>query len=85
MPRVLIYTTPTCGFCKMAKALFQEHNVEYEERDVAANNAWADEMIQKSGQMGVPVIIVSGNGKEEMIIGFDKPKLEKALGVGTDH
>ncbi len=81
MRNLIIYTTPTCGFCRMTKAFFAEHGFLYEERDVASNTDYADEMIQKSGQMGVPVIIVNDNGKEEMIIGFDKPKLEKALGV----
>jgi glutaredoxin-like YruB-family protein len=78
MPKkVTIYTTPTCGYCKAAKAFFQEKQVEYEEKDVANDQAAASEMIQKSGQMGVPVITVD----DEMVIGFNQPKLQDLLGV----
>ncbi len=83
MPHILIYSTPTCGFCKLAKAFFKEHNAEYEERDVTTNPAWAEEMIQKSGQMGVPFIVVTKDGKEEHVVGFDKPRLTELLGIAT--
>ncbi len=77
MARVSIYTTPTCAYCKMAKEFFKQNNVEYEERDVASDAKARDEMIQKSGQMGVPVIEVDG----KIIVGFDQPKLKEALGM----
>lgn len=80
MKQVTIYTTPTCGFCKQAKAFFQERGVAYTEIDVNADQAKAEEMMERSGQMGVPVIFVTDDaGKEEMIIGFDQLKLEAAL------
>ena len=77
MKKVEIYTTPTCAYCKMAKEFFKEHAVEYTEHNVAADEVKRDEMIEKSGQMGVPVIEVG----EKVIIGFDKPRLKSLLGL----
>ncbi len=77
MAKVTIYSTPSCGYCKMAKEFFEENNVEFEEFDVAADEAKRNEMIKRSGQMGVPVIYVD----DEMIIGFDKAKLTELLGL----
>lgn len=74
---VKIYTTPPCVYCKMAKAYFKENNVEFQEVDVAADTSARAEMIQKSGQIGVPVIDVGG----KIIIGFDKPRISQALGI----
>lgn len=78
--QVTIYTTPTCHFCQMSKEFFKENNVPYTEHNVAADMEKRQEMIDKSGQMGVPVIFVG----DEMIIGFDKKHLETALGLGGD-
>ena len=72
---VKIYTTTTCPYCVMAKRFFKENNVKYEEVNVQENRDAAEEMIEKSGQMGVPVIDVDGT----IIVGFDKKALEKAL------
>ena len=77
MVDVKIYTTPTCHFCKLTKEFFRENNVKYEEINLAGNPDKAREMIEKSGQMGVPVIEVGG----KIIIGFDKAALKKALGI----
>lgn len=77
MANVKIYTTPTCVYCKMSKEFFKKNNVEYEEKNVATDAAARDEMIAKSGQMGVPVIEIDG----KIIIGFDQPKLKEALGL----
>ncbi len=77
MANVSIYTTPTCGYCKLAKEFFKENNIEYNEYDVAADAEKRTEMIEKSGQMGVPVITVD----EEMVVGFDKEKLASMLGI----
>lgn len=77
MKKVTIYTTPTCGYCKMSKEFFKEKNVDYKEVDVSADQKAAEEMIHKSGQMGVPVIDVEG----EIIIGFDQARLSQALGI----
>ena len=77
MANVTIYSTPTCGYCKAAKEFFAKHNIEYTEHDVANDSAKAQEMIEKSGQMGVPVIFID----DEMIIGFDQPKVAKLLDI----
>lgn len=78
---VTIYTTKTCVYCKTTKQFFQEHGVQYTEIDVGGDVAKAREMIQKSGQMGVPVIVVGEGADEQLIVGFDKPRLSAALGL----
>ncbi|MDP3697399.1 MAG: glutaredoxin family protein [Candidatus Taylorbacteria bacterium] len=77
MPKVTIYTTPTCVYCKMTKAFFKEHNVEYEEKDVSTDTKAQEEMVAKSNQMGVPVIDIDG----ELIVGFDEEKISKLLNI----
>lgn len=77
MANVKVYSTPTCPYCKMAKQFLTENNIEFENIDVAANQAATQEMIAKSGQMGVPVLIID----EQVIVGFDKGKIKKLLGV----
>ena len=74
---VKIYSTPTCVYCKMAKEFFAQHNVAYEEFNVASDEKARDEMFAKSHQMGVPVIDING----AIIIGFDKGNIQKALGM----
>ena len=82
MRDVTIYTTPTCGYCKMTKEFFKMHNIEYAEKNVAADPALAEEMIKRSGQMGVPVTVVKDvSGTETLIVGFDRSRLALALGV----
>lgn len=82
MKQVVIYTTPTCGFCAMTKRYFAENTVAYTEKDVAQDIAAAQEMIEKSGQMGVPVTVITDEaGRETLIVGFDRPRLAAALGV----
>jgi glutaredoxin-like YruB-family protein len=77
MANVTIYTTPSCVYCKMTKEFFKEKNVEYSEKDVASDAQARDEMIQKSGQMGVPVVDVDG----QLTVGFDKARLSELLGI----
>ena len=77
MKNVTIYSTPSCHFCHMAKELFKANNIVYTEHDVASNLEKRKEMIEKSGQMGVPVIIIDN----ELIVGFDRPKISKLLGI----
>ncbi|OIO33098.1 MAG: NrdH-redoxin [Candidatus Yonathbacteria bacterium CG_4_10_14_3_um_filter_47_65] len=77
MKKVSIYTTPTCGYCKMAKEFFGKNSIAFEEYDVAADEEKRAEMIEKSGQMGVPVIFVD----DEIVVGFDKPRLTELLGL----
>ncbi|MFA6256785.1 MAG: glutaredoxin family protein [Candidatus Paceibacterota bacterium] len=77
MQNVTIYSTPTCHFCHMAKEFFKENNVAYTDYDVAADLEKRQEMMQKSGQLGVPVIVI-GN---DITVGFDRPKLAKLLNL----
>jgi glutaredoxin 3 len=77
MKKVSIFTTPTCVYCKSAKEFMKEKNVPFTEYNVAADAEKRQEMIEMTGHMGVPVIMVD----DQVIIGFDKPKLAQALGV----
>ena len=76
-PVVTIYSTPSCHFCHMAKDFFKEKGITYTEFDVASNPDKRKEMIDKSGQMGVPVILIGS----ELVIGFNKPKIIQLLGL----
>jgi len=78
---ITIYSTKTCGFCKAAKEFLTASGVEYTEIDVGVDQDKAREMIEKSGQMGVPVIIVGEGEDEEIIVGFDKDRLAAAAGI----
>ena len=73
--KVTIYTTPTCGFCHMAKEYFKSKNVEFNSKDISQDTEAYEEVLQKSGQLGVPVIDIDGT----MIVGFDRPKIDLAL------
>ena len=77
MKTVSIYTTETCGYCKVAKEFFQKNNVTYQEFDVGKDLIKRQEMIDKSGQMGVPVITVDN----DLIVGFNKSKLQELLAL----
>lgn len=74
---VKIYSTPTCPYCKLTKEYMKEKGIAFMDIDVAADPAAANEMVKKSGQMGVPVIDIDGN----IIVGWNKGALEEALGV----
>lgn len=77
MKKVTIYSTPTCPFCIRTKQFLKENNIKFEDIDVSVDQDKAEEMIKKSGQMGVPVIDIDG----EIIVGFDKEKIKEAIGV----
>jgi len=72
---VSIYTTPTCGYCRVAKDFFRKNGVSFTEYDVSRDPRKAEEMVRKSGQMGVPVIDVHGR----VIVGFNQGEIERAL------
>ncbi len=74
---VIIYSTPTCGNCKIAKKYFNDNDISYTEYNVMTDPAKAGEMIEKSGQRRVPVIDINGS----IIIGFCRTEIEKALKV----
>ncbi|MEX1063963.1 MAG: Uxx-star family glutaredoxin-like (seleno)protein [Candidatus Paceibacterota bacterium] len=75
--KVEIYTTPTCAYCKMAKEYFKQKEIEYTEYDVAKDTAKRQEMVDKTQQFGVPVILIDG----KVVIGFDKAKINELLGI----
>jgi len=77
MKKVRIFSTPFCPYCLTLKDFLKKHNVEFEEMDVSENKKALDEMIEKSGQMGVPVIEIDG----EIVVGFDKEKISELLKI----
>ncbi len=77
MANIKIYSTPTCPYCDMAKNYLKEKNIEFEDINVAENSEKAREMMEKTRQMGVPVIAIDG----EMIVGFNKNKIDELLNL----
>ena len=75
--KVIVYSTPTCPFCIRAKQFLKDSNIQFEDIDVSENHEKAQEMIKKSGQMGVPVLEIG----EKIIVGFDKDKIKETLGI----
>ncbi len=75
--QVKVYSTPTCPWCIRTKQFLKESSIAFEDIDVSSNQQAAEEMIQKSGQMGVPVVDIEG----EIIVGFDKERIKSALGL----
>lgn len=79
---VKVYSTPTCPWCAKTKEFLKKKKVKFEEVNVAEDEKGRDLMIEKSGQMGVPVIVIEQeDGTEEVIVGFDEGKLKLALGL----
>lgn len=78
MPKnVKVYSTPTCGYCVRLKQFLVDNNITFENYDVSLDEEKSEEMIQRSGQMGVPVIDIDG----EIVIGFDKERIKVLLGL----
>lgn len=76
-PKVLVFSTPTCSFCNLAKKYFREKGVKFTDIDVSRDQSAARDMVRRSGQMGVPVIDIGGR----IIVGFDKPRINSLLGI----
>lgn len=74
---VIVYSTPTCPWCVRVKQFLKENNILFLEWDVSVDKLAADEMVKKSGQMGVPVLDIDG----QIIVGFDKDKIKQLLGL----
>ena len=74
---IKVFSTPTCSFCIVLKTFLKDHNIEFEEINVAEDKEGAKEMIEKSGQMGVPVLDIDG----EIVVGFDKKKIVELLKI----
>jgi len=77
MPEVKIYSTPTCPWCIRTKEFLKEHSIAFTEIDVSIDELASEEMVDKSGQMGVPVLDIDG----EIIVGFDEEKIRQALAL----
>jgi glutaredoxin-like YruB-family protein len=76
-PKVIMFSTPTCTYCRKAKQYFREKQVPFRDVDVSKDQAAARDMVRRSGQQGVPQILI-GN---QIIIGFDRPKIDRLLGL----
>lgn len=76
---VTIYTTKTCVYCRASKDFMQKNGIVYKEIDVGSDAAKAREMIEKSGQMGVPVIVVGEGADEQLVVGYDQSRLTQLL------
>ncbi len=77
MAKTIVYSTQACPWCHRAKDFLREHNIEFEDKDVAEDLAARSELLQKSGRMGVPVLDIDGT----IIVGFDQQAIEKALNL----
>ncbi|PIQ67948.1 NrdH-redoxin [Candidatus Uhrbacteria bacterium CG_4_10_14_0_2_um_filter_41_7] len=75
--QVTVYSTPTCPWCKKIKAFLSEHSVEFNDIDVSADQVKAAEMIEKSGQMGVPVLEIG----DDLVIGYDEARVSQLLNL----
>lgn len=78
MKKVEIYSTESCHFCHMAKEFFKAHNIPFTDYNVGKDTAKRNEMVEKSGQLGVPVIVVDD---KDLVIGFDQKTLSKLLDI----
>ncbi|MGE5375634.1 MAG: glutaredoxin family protein [Bacteroidota bacterium] len=76
-PRVIVFSTPTCSFCNMAKKYFREKGIKFKDVDVSRDPVAARDMVRRSGQQGVPVIDIGG----KIVVGFDRPRIDKYLGI----
>jgi glutaredoxin 3 len=72
---VLVYTTPTCGYCHQVKQYLSQRGVSHREVDVAADHQAASEMVRLSGQRGVPVVVIDG----QVVVGFNRPRIDELL------
>jgi len=76
-PRVILFTTPSCSYCRMAKKYLREQGIRFKDVDVSRDQAAARDMVKRSGQQGVPVLDIGG----KIVVGFDRPKIDKYLGL----
>ncbi|RJP50114.1 MAG: NrdH-redoxin [Anaerolineaceae bacterium] len=76
-PKVIVFSTPTCSYCNMAKQYFRQKNVRFTDIDVSRDQSAARDMVRRSGQMGVPVIDIGG----KIVVGFNRPKIDQMLGL----
>lgn len=75
--RVIVFSTPTCHFCNLAKQYLRQQKIAFKDVDVSRDAAAARDLVRRTGQMGVPVIDING----KVIVGFDRPKINQLLGI----
>lgn len=78
-PNITIYSTATCGFCKMLKSYLNDKGIKYDVKMADEDQSIAKELYEKSGQLGVPFTVIEKDGKEEKILGFDRHKIDEVL------
>jgi len=76
-PKVIVFSTPTCSFCNSAKRYLREKRIRFTDVDVSRNMSAARDMQRRTGQTGVPVILINNRP----IVGFDKPRINRMLGI----
>ncbi len=76
-PKVIVFSTPTCSWCRRVKQYFREHQVKFRDIDVSKDQSAANDMVRRTGQSGVPVILIDNRP----IIGFDKGQIDRLLGI----
>ena len=77
--KITIYSTATCGFCKMLKSYLNDKGINYDVKMADEDQAITKELYEKSGQLGVPFTIIEKDGKEEKILGFDRNRIDEVL------
>jgi glutaredoxin 3 len=81
MSKITIYSTTTCGYCKMLKGYLMSKDIAYQEKLADLDPKIAEELFEKSGQLGVPFTIIESDGKEETVLGFDRHKIDRLLSI----
>ncbi|HPN39455.1 MAG TPA: glutaredoxin domain-containing protein [Melioribacteraceae bacterium] len=76
-PKVIVFSTPTCSYCNMAKRYFKEKNIKFTDVDVSRDQNAARDIVKRTGQTGVPVILINN----KPVVGFDKPKINQLLNI----
>lgn len=75
--KVILFTTPTCSWCRVAKNYLKEKNIKFKAVDISKDRRAAEDMVKRTGQQGVPVILINNRP----VIGFDKNKINRLLGI----
>jgi len=76
-PRVIVFTAPTCGFCRTVKLYLRQRSIRFKEVDVSRDAAAGRDMVRRTGQQGVPVTYIG----KKFVVGFDRPKIDELLGL----
>jgi len=75
--RVIIFTSPTCTYCRAVKSYLRQQKIHFKEVDVSRDQRAARDLVRKTGQMGVPVVLIGGRP----VVGFNRPQIDKLLGI----